>query len=142
MRIFLKTYALYIAWVIALIGLLCSVFFGELLHHEPCRLCWYQRICLFPLAIILGIAVYRDDSRIATYALPLALFGAFLALYQVLGTFIPSLHTRGLCGYRVNCSENIVELWGFLSFPIVSLAGFILLFFFLWIVRSVAKRNR
>lgn len=139
MRSFFKNYALYFAWLITLIGLVCSVFFGEMLHHEPCRLCWLQRICLFPLALILGIAVYRDDRRIATYALPLAILGALLAFYQVLGMFIPSLHMKGLCGYKTNCSENLVELWGFLSFPLVSLTGFVLLSFFLWIARRSSK---
>lgn len=139
MKSFLKNYSLYLAWLITLIGLVCSIFFGEMLHHEPCRLCWLQRICLFPLALILGIGVYRNDSRIAIYAFPLALLGALLALYQVLGMFVPAFHTKGLCGSRTNCSENMVELWGFLSFPLVSLAGFILLSFFLWMAKKSSK---
>lgn len=132
MRRFIKEHALYFAWIITLIGLFCSLFFGEMLHHEPCRLCWYQRICLFPLALILGIAAYKEDSRIIAYALPLTALGTLFALYQLLGIFFPSVSTHKLCGYETDCSENLVELWGFLSFPLVSLIGFLLIGFFLW----------
>ena len=136
MNRFIKDYAIYLAWVIALIGLFCSLFFGEILHHEPCRLCWYQRVCLFPLVILLGIAAYREDSRIIIYALPLTILGAFLAFYQLLGTFVPSLSSPKLCGSEVDCSENMVELFGFLSFPLVSFIGFLLIGFFLWQARK------
>lgn len=139
MKMFIKNHALYLAWLIALVGLLCSVFFGELLHHEPCRLCWYQRVCLFPLVLILGIGAYKEDAKITVYALPLALLGMLFALYQVLGIFLPSLSTPALCGYKSECSEQLVELWGFLSFPLVSLIGFFLIFLFLWIARSSSK---
>lgn len=139
MKAFIKNHALYMAWLIALIGLLCSVFFGELLHHEPCRLCWYQRVCLFPLVLILGIAAYKEDARIIVYAMPLALLGIFFALYQVLGIFIPKMSTPALCGYKINCSEQLMEFWGFLSFPLISLIGFLLIFFFLRLARSSSK---
>lgn len=134
---FIKKHALYLAWVVTLVGLFCSLFFGEMLHHEPCRLCWYQRICLFPLVVILGIAAYKEDSRIGLYTLPFSLFGALLAFYQLLGFFIPAIHSHGLCGYETDCSKDLVELWGFLSFPLVSLVGFLLISFFLWQARSL-----
>lgn len=79
-------YRLYCAWVIALLGLLASLTFSELLHIDPCSLCWYQRSALFPLVWILGIAAYRDDQSVAIYVVPLALAGALLALYQLVMT--------------------------------------------------------
>ena len=139
MKAFLKKHALCLAWLVTLLGLLCSVIFGELLHHEPCRLCWYQRICLFPLVIILGIAAYKDETKIVPYALPLAFLGALFALYQVLEIFVPSLRKPSLCGYKTDCSENLTQFWGFLSFPLISLIGFLLLLFFLWIARPSSK---
>jgi len=118
--------------VIALVGLVTSLFFGEMLHYEPCRLCWYQRICLFPLALLLGIGAYRDDERIIPYAIPLCILGAALAFYQVLGIFFPQTSTTALCGYNAHCSEGVPSLWGFLSFPLLSLLAFLAMLFFLW----------
>lgn len=141
MKRFFTNYALYFAWMISILGLICSVFFAEMLHYEPCRLCWYQRICLFPMVWILGRAAYKDDAQIVPYTLPIAGLGALLAFYQVLGIFIPSLHKHGLCGYKTDCSEHLIELWGFLSFPLVSLVGFILLCLFLWIARYPSKNR-
>ena len=139
MKTWIKKYALYLAWVVSLIGLICSLLFGEMLHYEPCRLCWYQRICLFPLVLLLGIGVYKDDARIASYTLPLAGLGSLVALYQVLGIFIPGLHSHALCGPLADCLRPVWELWGFLSFPLISFVGFTLLFIFLWLARPASR---
>jgi disulfide bond formation protein DsbB len=132
----LKSYALYFAWVVSVIGLLLSLFFGEMLRFEPCRLCWYQRIALFPLALILGLAAYREDNGIAIYALPLCFLGGLFALYQLMETYIPFLNTPVLCGSSADCSERLFEVWGFVTFPLLSLFGFIAMFALLWIARS------
>lgn len=122
----LKTYALYFAWVISLIGLLASLYFGEMLHYEPCRLCWYQRIFFFPLAFILGIAAYRQDRQIVIYTLPLVALGALFALYQVLEGFIPALSAPALCGRKSDCSAHILTLFGgWVTLPMLSLLGFV-----------------
>lgn len=132
----LKSYALYFAWVIALSGTMLSLYFGELLRYEPCRLCWYQRIFLFPLAIILGIGAYRQEGRISSYALPLCLLGGAFSLYQVLEIYVPSVRTPALCGYINECSNTLFELWGFITFPLISLVGFVAMIVLLWVGRS------
>ena len=67
------------AWAFALMSTLGALFIGEVMGMTPCLLCWYQRIFMFPLAIILGIAAFSEDRRGAIYALPLALGGAAVA---------------------------------------------------------------
>ena len=74
--------ALYLAWAIALAATLGALFIGEVLGQSPCVLCWYQRIGMFPLALILGIASFREDGGVRTYALPLALSGLALAAWH------------------------------------------------------------
>ena len=128
----LRSYALYFAWLVALLGMLCSLFFGEWMQYEPCRLCWYQRICLFPLVLILGIAAYKEDKKILLYALPLCIFGALFAVYQVLEGYLPALQTPILCGYANDCANYVFKFWGFVTFPLISLIGFLLIFFLLW----------
>lgn len=112
----IKGYALYLAWLASFVGLLISVYYGEVLNMEPCRLCWYQRIAIFPLALFLGIAACRDERRIAMYCLPLALFGLAAACYQLVSYLFPELHSPFLCG-RVQCSIAGVS-------PFLTVGGF------------------
>ena len=72
------------AWLIALCATLGALFIGEVMGQTPCTLCWYQRIAMFPLALILGIACSTNDFKIWQYALPLALIGAGIALWHSL----------------------------------------------------------
>jgi disulfide bond formation protein DsbB len=132
----LKSYALYFAWLISLLGMLASLFFGEWMRYEPCRLCWYQRICLFPLAVILGIATYKEDKKILSYALPLCVLGALFAIYQVLEEYLPALQTPILCGIVNDCTNHVFKFLGFVTFPLISLVGFLLIFFALWTAKS------
>jgi disulfide bond formation protein DsbB len=70
------------AWAVALVSTFAALFIGEVMGMTPCQLCWYQRILMFPLAVILGMAAFGNDTRGAIYALPLALAGAAVAGYH------------------------------------------------------------
>ena len=133
---FLRQHSLYFAWVIALTGFCLSVFLGEILRNEPCSLCWYQRIALFPLALLLGIAAYRNDAGIIASALPLALFGLAAVLFQILEAHFPILQKAGVCNFGETCAQSALTLFGFLDFPILSAAGFILIAAFLFVGRT------
>lgn len=131
----MKKYTLYFAWVISIIGLLISLYYGEILKWEPCRLCWYQRIALFPLAILLGIAIYKEDKSFIPYALILSAFGGVVAIYHWLEFHFPALRTAAICGYVHDCSDSALELFGWLSFPALSSIGFVLIFILLYLAR-------
>ena len=73
---------MFIAWVISVIATLSALFIGEIMGKIPCNLCWYQRIFMFPLPIILGIALYRVDFSAWRYALPLSVGGAGIAAFH------------------------------------------------------------
>lgn len=124
---FIKRYPLYCAWVIALIGMMLSLYLGEVLKWHLCPLCWYQRIALFPLAILLGVAAYREDVGFARYGLCLAVLGELFAVYQVLERYFPSLRTTAICGQAASCSEVGFELFGFITLPLLSAVAFALI---------------
>lgn len=108
---------LYSAWLIAFASFLGSLYYGEVLGFEPCRLCWYQRIAMFPLALLLGVATYRKDASIIRYCLPLALIGGFVALTQSMGQLFPSLHLDALCGESTPCTKaGVAPFFSFFSF--------------------------
>lgn len=120
----IRKYALYLAWVISLIGLFVSLYYGEVLNLEPCRLCWYQRIGLFPLALFLGIASYTNNRNLAIYTLPLVFFGGVFAFYQSLIQIFPKLHSPALCGSSTHCTLPAVP-------PVYSLLAFVLIAIFI-----------
>lgn len=70
------------AFLIALAATLSALFIGEVLGQPPCVLCWYQRIAMFPLPVILGIGLFRGDPGVRAYALPLALAGLAVAVWH------------------------------------------------------------
>lgn len=120
----IREHALYFAWLISLSGLALSLFFGEVLNLEPCRLCWYQRVAILPLALFLGIAAYKHDRNLALYSLPLVAFGGIFAFYQVISQHFPALHISALCGSTEHCTLPIFYLFGVVSFPLLSTMGF------------------
>ena len=115
------------AWLIALVSTLGALFFSAVMGLEPCVLCWYQRIAMFPLVLMLGMGLYLQDPRSGFYALPLAVVGWLVALYHCLlyGGFIP----QGLqpCGEGNSCATQKLELVGFITIPLLSLFAFTLI---------------
>jgi len=132
----IQRYGLYFAWLIAIVGSLISLYFSEVKHMEPCHLCWYQRVCLFPLAFVLGLGAYKGDLSIARYALPLSMLGLFFAIYQVGIQEIPGWNPIDICGAGPSCSTRH-EVLGPITIPMLSAVGFFLLTTLLCLVRSL-----
>lgn len=128
--------AFFLAWLIALVATLGALFLGEIMGREPCVLCWYQRIAMFPLAVILASGLLFADLRSVRYALPLAVIGWTIALYHSLLYW--GVLPKGLvpCGQGAACTEAQLELFGFLSIPLLSLTAFSLVVVLLFIARK------
>lgn len=124
----LRKYSLYLAWVTTLLGVLGSLYFSEFRHMEPCHLCWYQRMSLYPLALILGVATYEGFFAIIPYVLPLVALGATFAAYQIAIQEIPSWNPIDFCGAGPNCANRIDIGLGPISLPMLSLAAFLFIF--------------
>tara|TARA_B100000886_G_scaffold319338_1_gene260017 strand:+ start:539 stop:982 length:444 start_codon:yes stop_codon:yes gene_type:complete len=115
------------AWLIVFVSTLGSLFFSYVMEFAPCVLCWYQRICLFPLVLILARGLFPFDPNVGKYALPLAGVGWCLAAYHSLlyAEWIPA--DMQPCTQGVSCTEVHIELFGLLSIPYLSLIAFTLL---------------
>lgn len=112
-------------WVIALLASAGAVFIGEVMGQQPCLLCWYQRVFMFPLAFLLGIACFRSDASAWIYALPLSLLGAAFATYHVLvfyGLVAESLQPCTQAG--PSCSDAAMTVFGAVPLPLLSLGAF------------------
>ena len=133
----IRQWALFIAWLIALLSFIITLYGSIILSLPVCHLCWYQRICIYPLIVILGIATFRSDGQVALYTIPLAVIGWIFAFYQYLLQMIPSFSPIGVCGNGPNCSEIHLKLLGFITYPFLSMAACMLLVILLY----VAKRS-
>lgn len=120
---------LFLAWLVALVATVMALYASEILKMPVCTLCWEQRVCMFPLAIQLGIAAFRNDQNIVVYTLPLAVIGALIALYHYLIQMIPALAPYTPCratASGVSC-ETIDWQFGFVTLPLLSLLAFVLI---------------
>jgi disulfide bond formation protein DsbB len=115
----------YLAWVIALVSTVGSLFFSEVMGLPPCVLCWYQRIAIYPLILIVGTGIIMRDGRMKYYALPLCLAGLFVSAYHNLLYYgvIPESITP--CAQGVPCTERQIEWLGFVTIPLMGLAAFV-----------------
>jgi disulfide bond formation protein DsbB len=126
---------IFICWIIASVSTLGSLFFSEIMGFSPCALCWYQRIFMFPLVLILLVGLFPFDKSIIKYSLPLALGGWGFAFYHYLlySGFIPE--SLQPCSQGVSCSETYVDLFGFLTIPMLSLISFSTIVILLFILK-------
>lgn len=131
---------LFAAWAVALVSTLGVLFIGEVMGQEPCMLCWHQRVFMFPLAVILGLAAWRNDAGVWVYTLPLAALGWLVAVYHSLLYFkiIPAPITP--CSETgPSCSGEGMALFGFLPIPLLSFAAFTLIAVLLLALRRSSK---
>lgn len=118
---------LLVSWLTALGATLGSLYFSEVMHFIPCTLCWYQRILMYPLAVILGIAFYRNDKNIYKYALPFSIFGILLSSYHTALQKVPYLQQFEMCKTGIPCSKDYLNWLGFITIPMMALVAFIII---------------
>lgn len=125
--------------LIAIIATLGSLFFSEVMDLVPCVLCWYQRIFMFPLAVILLIGLHPVDVRVVRYALPIAVIGLLFTVYHCFLFYGLIPENLRPCGQGVSCSDATMELFGFLPIPLLSLAAYLTIVILLLKVRSLTR---
>lgn len=136
MKSFFEKYGLYLAWLVALTATLGSLYFSEIREFVPCELCWIQRIFMYPLTIILGIAVFTDDQAVRKYVLPLTIIGGFVSLYHYLVQKVPGFAEIQPCAQGVPCSGQYINWFGFITIPFLALTAFTLITILMWNVKK------
>jgi disulfide bond formation protein DsbB len=111
-------------WLVSLVATMGSLFFSEVMLLPPCVLCWYQRICMYPLAVITTTGLVAGDRQVTRYIWPLALMGLSVAVYHNLLYYhvIPDSITP--CSTGVSCTDRQIEWLGFITIPLLSLTAF------------------
>jgi disulfide bond formation protein DsbB len=126
-------YELWAAFVVAAIATGGSLFFSEVAHYLPCELCWYQRICMYPLSILTLLMAWRGDNRAARYLLPLPIVGACVSIYHLLiENGVIKEPTQCLASAPgTGCAFKWINEFGYMTIPTLALTGFLLLIGFL-----------
>lgn len=123
MKTFFQKYAVLVAWTQALIAMVGSLFFSIVMALPPCDLCWYQRIAMYPLILIIGIGVAKKIEFLV-YALPLAAIGWIIAFYHNLLYYNILPESVAPCTSGVSCTTKYVSYFGFVTIPLLALVAF------------------
>jgi disulfide bond formation protein DsbB len=125
-------YELWLAFVVSATATAGSLFFSQVAHFVPCELCWFQRICMYPLALLMLLAALANDYRVARYLLPLPVIGAGFAVYHLL-VENGVVHESQGCQISApgGCSIKWIDEFGYVTIPTLALTGFALVFAFL-----------
>lgn len=117
----------YLAWFLALSALLGSLYFSEIAGFAPCVLCWYQRVFLYPLVLIIPVGILGKDKHLPRYVLPLSIVGLGVAIFQNLLTWGVISEAASPCKVGVSCTTKYIEWFGFVTIPFLSLVCFLII---------------
>ena len=123
----LAFYSLYLAWMISLAAVFGSLYFSEIAKFPPCVLCWYQRIFLYPLALLIPVGMFRKDKSLPFYVLPLIFIGTLISIYHNMLQYGLISEELSPCTLGVSCVTKYVEFFGFISIPFLALLSFVII---------------
>ena len=118
------SYLPYIAWAVAIVATIGSLYFSEVRKFAPCVLCWYQRICIYPLVLLIPIGIITKDKHLSHYVLSLSIFGAIISIFHNLLYYGVIPESSAPCISGVSCITKYVEYFGFISLPLLSFLSF------------------
>lgn len=130
---------LYVAWSTALVATVGSLFFSEVMELPPCVLCWYQRIAMYPLLLVIATGIILKDGRVKIYSLPICFIGLAISIYHNLLYYgiIPESITP--CTAGISCTSRQIEWLGFITIPSLALTAFIIIAFSLLLYKPRKK---
>ena len=126
-------FGLQLAFVVALGSTLASLFYSEIAGYYPCPLCWYQRIAMYPLAIVLGVALWKSDLSVSKYVIPISVIGLLLSCYHYGMQYVPNFFYDS-CSGGFSCQYKWVSVFGFISIPLMALTSFTIILFCMLVV--------
>tara|TARA_Y100000310_G_scaffold340439_1_gene436239 strand:- start:8063 stop:8635 length:573 start_codon:yes stop_codon:yes gene_type:complete len=121
---FILKRALFFSFLFALVATLGSLFYSEIAHYTPCKLCWFQRILMYPLSLILGVAWWKNDKKVGRYVIPMAIIGGLIAIYHY-GVQRVNFHSTCSADAAVPCSIKYTFEFGYITIPMMALTAFI-----------------
>ena len=115
--------ALTVAWIVAAVTTLGSLYLSEVAHYPPCKLCWFQRIAMYPLSVVLAIAAWHRDTLVRRYVLPVCAIGAAISAYHYQLERFPEQKSL-TCSVDVPCTTVWIWKFHYISIPFMALSAF------------------
>lgn len=116
--------SMYFGFTVSLAGILGSLYFSEIMGLIPCVLCWYQRIALYPLAVIFAIGIIKRSKEAWSYAWPLIIMGWLVGLYNILLVYGVIPESQFVCSAGVSCAVVTWSMFGFVNIPLLAFLAF------------------
>ena len=137
----IKQFVLYSAWLQAFLATLGSLYFSEIRHFTPCILCWYQRILMYPLVLLIAVGIIRRDPKIYQYILPMSLLGLGISLYHILlqNGVIPEAIAP--CAIGASCTVKYTGYLGFITIPVMSFTAFLVITICMFTLRKINQTH-
>jgi len=130
---FIQKHALELAFTQASIATAGSLYMSNILQWTPCRLCWFQRIFMYPLVIILGVSLIFNSRDVKDYAVPMTLVGIPIAAYHFITQRVEQFHAAGCSITQVSCSTEYTFHFGYITIPTMALTAFLVILVLVWI---------
>lgn len=138
---YLSSRSTFFAFLVALTAMTGSLYFSEIALFEPCKLCWFQRILMYPQVFILGSSIYYKIKDIWKVELPLVVIGLLLSGYHYYLQLNPNpLASCGTVGFSVSCSEKFLTYFGYITIPWMSFSAFVMILILMIINKHVGKK--
>jgi disulfide bond formation protein DsbB len=122
-----KWIQLFFCWMISAVATLGSLFFSEVMRFPPCVLCWYQRICMYPLVLLFVVGLFQFDKGVIKYTAPLAIIGWMISVYHNLLYYKVLPDSAAPCVQGISCTTVQIEWLGFITIPLLSFMAFSLI---------------
>ena len=139
-RAWLWGYELWAAFLVAAIATGGSLFLSDVAGYVPCEMCWFQRICMYPLSLLTLFAAYHRDYRFARYLLPFPVIGACVSIYHLL-IENKVVSTPAACQIGAGCNVKWINYFGYMTIPTLALTGFALLIVFLGLAAASPEED-
>ncbi|MBC7981552.1 disulfide bond formation protein B [Candidatus Parcubacteria bacterium] len=132
---YIQKNAMYLILVQVFVAIVGSLYFSDVKGFEPCVLCWYQRIFMYPLLPVVAIALWRKENKIYQYTLPMAMLGIIISIYHNL-LYTGIIKNEEFCSTGISCTSKYIEYFGFVTIPFLAFLGFAVI-----IGLSIINRN-
>ncbi|MGD7045161.1 disulfide oxidoreductase [Jeotgalibacillus proteolyticus] len=133
---------LFTAWAASLVAAMGSLYFSEIRGYEPCELCWYQRIFMYPIVILLAAAIYRKDPKAAFYSACLSGIGGLVSIYHYGIQKLDFLSDSAPACGMVPCTGEYINWLGFITIPFLALTAFAIIFIFSLLILKQLKGEK
>lgn len=137
-----KSLVIYLAWFVAILSTIGSLYFSEILLFPPCTLCWYQRIAMYPLTVILLVGLLKKDKNLPFYVLPLSAVGLIIAFYHNLLYYNLIPEAAAPCALGVSCTTQFIQWFGFITIPLLSFASFAIITALMLLLINYDRRQK